>query len=178
MSNNYTLADANQYYLIKDYHKAIELYNSLEPDYKTLTNRSMAYFRLKLYKESLKDCTSAIRLNPKNSKLWGRLGAVLNKLKKYEQSLIAYNKAINLCEDEKEVQIYLDMLDYINIKKLYESNIQLDLNKIILNMTKTLLNNPPIINKLNNDDFQSNLYNLVSRDKEIFNRFNNLMKKL
>ena len=76
------------------------------------------------------------------------------------------------------VQIYLDMLDYINIKKLYESNIQLDLNKIILNMTETLLNNPQIIKKLNNDDFQSNLYNLVLRDKEIFNRFNNLMKKL
>lgn len=183
------LIEANNYYLQKDYNNSIQLYTKIiesGDDYKLYTNRSMAYFHLKNYKESLRDCTKAIRLNPKYSKLWGRLGAVLNKLKKYEESLIAYEKAMKLCENGEENKIYLDMINYINFKKLYE-NVGLYMykpnammNNMLSNMTNYIANNPSIIDKM----MDSELHNKLSKDplsilqdKDLMTMFNNIIIK-
>lgn len=180
------LVDANNYYLNKDYNKAIEFYTQLielEDNYKYYTNRSMAYFHLKKYSESLRDSTKAIRLNPKNSRLWGRLGASLNKIKKYNESLTAYEKAIKLCDNDDEKKIYLNMIEYINFKDMYQ-NMGLSngfINNIFNNMTNYITNNPTIINKIMDNKLQEQLTtNPMSllQDKELMNMFNNIMFKL
>jgi tetratricopeptide (TPR) repeat protein len=177
----YYLHQGNEYYIMKKYDKAIESYTkSIEENetYKPYTNRSMAYFHLKVYKESLRDCTKAIRLSPNNSRLWGRLGATLNKIKKYDQSLQAYEKAIKLCDKNNEKNIYTNMIEYINFKKMYETfinNPNSIMNNMFTNMNKYISENPTIIDKM----MDVNLHNELTKNpfaildnKDLMDMFN------
>ena len=93
--------DADNMYNKGEYDKAIALYsmlieNKTDDIYKLLSNRSLAYFKLKNYNMMVKDCIETVKLKKDSAKSWGRLGGALYGLMKYEESLQAYTKASKL----------------------------------------------------------------------------------
>lgn len=181
----YYLHQGNEWYILKKYNKAIEYYTKSieenESNYKAYTNRSMSFFHLKEYKESLRDCTKAIRLSPNNSRLWGRLGATLNKIKKYDQSLQAYEKAIKLCDKNDEKNIYTNMIEYINFKKMFGqvgsfmNSPNSIINNMFANMNKYISENPTIIDKMMDVNLHNELTKnplAVLENKDLMDMFN------
>lgn len=79
---------------------AIEYYTyATEMDPKNhiyMTNRSNAYFKMKLYEKSLRDANKSITLNPKWSKGFYRCGLALMELNQEQEALKMFQKAVDL----------------------------------------------------------------------------------
>jgi tetratricopeptide (TPR) repeat protein len=87
------------------YEDAIELYTTIitndENNYKALSNRSTAYIKLGKYELALKDSIKCLKLNPGSGKAWGKTGAILCGLERYDSACNAYIKANNLEPNQK-----------------------------------------------------------------------------
>ncbi len=96
---------------LEECNKAIELnLNSLQ----AYSIRSGCYGYLGEFKKSIEDLNKAIELNPEPD-LFCSKAFVLSKLKKYDQALENYNKAINLIEEIRKNE--KDTLVIVSLKK-------------------------------------------------------------
>lgn len=77
---------------INKYNEAIKL--NREPAY--FCNRAAAYCRLEQYDLAIQDCRTALALDPKYSKAYGRMGLALSCQNRYDQAVEAYKKALEL----------------------------------------------------------------------------------
>lgn len=119
-------ADGNEKFKYKDYASSIELftesmahasYNSKEMAL-AVANRSAALFYLGAYEECLKDIELALRNSYPESlryKLYTRKAECMDKLKRYQEAIDAYNCALELLKhanlgdgEEKELQIIMN----------------------------------------------------------------------
>ncbi|VDM38293.1 unnamed protein product [Toxocara canis] len=59
-------------------------------------SRAAAYCRLEQYDLAIQDCRTALALDPRYSKAYGRMGLALSCQNRYEQAVDAYKKALEL----------------------------------------------------------------------------------
>ena len=174
-----SLESANNLVLEKKYLESIKIYTQLidsnPNDFRYYTNRSVVNFKLNNYEASLKDCIKTIRLNPLYGKGWGRLGATLNKLYRYNESLTAYKKAQELEPND----IYINMI--INIQNKIKMNELRSDPKLLSDLFSITTNNMSVVNKLMDKDYQQKLYQdptLIMQDTEVVNLMNDINNKL
>uniref|UniRef100_A0A915AU55 SGTA homodimerisation domain-containing protein n=1 Tax=Parascaris univalens TaxID=6257 RepID=A0A915AU55_PARUN len=77
---------------INKYNEAIKL--NRDPAY--FCNRAAAYCRLEQYDLAIQDCRTALALDPRYSKAYGRMGLALSCQNRYEQAVDAYKRALEL----------------------------------------------------------------------------------
>jgi len=100
-------AQGNKALQVKDFDKAIEWYTQalkLHKDHIYYSNRSAAYLSKGFGDSALKDAEECIQMKPEWSKGYGRKGAALHKLHKYEEALAAYNKGLELDPSNASLQ--------------------------------------------------------------------------
>jgi len=82
---------------VHKYNEAIKLHR--DPVY--FCNRAAAYCRLDQFDLAIQDCRTALALDPKYSKAYGRMGLALSCQNRYEQAVEAYKKALELEPDQE-----------------------------------------------------------------------------
>lgn len=184
---------ANNYFRDGKYDEAINLYTDLlkddENNYIILSNRSACYIKQEKYNLGLTDAVKSTKLKSNWGKSWGRVGASLFGLKKYEEALVAYHKANEL----EPLDIYKEMINQIE-NKLKELKGELlnenfgDLTKnypvgdLVNNLFDYVISNPKIIEKLNDPTFQSKVLSFENnplnalKDNDIMDLMGEMMK--
>jgi stress-induced-phosphoprotein 1 len=85
----------NQYFKEQNYEKAIEFYSKAieaEPsNHIFYSNRSLTYFKMNMFVESLKDADMSIEYNSSWAKGFQRKGAAEGKMGKLWQAFISYS---------------------------------------------------------------------------------------
>lgn len=169
---------ANQYFKEGEYEQAIKLYSEIletdETDYAILSNRTATYIKANKYDLALNDAIKTTKLRPECSKVWGRLGAALYGQHKFEEALIAYNKANEL----EPLEIYTQMVEQI------KGVLQTMKPKLmdILQIYDSVKSDPKIMEKLADPEFQNRVLSLQNNpmeamnDKEVMDIINNMMK--
>jgi stress-induced-phosphoprotein 1 len=186
---------ANQYFKDGDYEQSIKIYSEIletdENNYTVLSNRSAAYIKLAKYDLALLDAIKTTKLKPEWGKAWGRLGGALYGQDKFDESLVAYNKANELEPSE----IYTQMMDQIKeqliiIKsKLIDENINEtvgnpQMNNLFSNIFDSVISNPKIMEKLTDPEFQGKVLSLqhnpmeAMKDREVMSIMNEMMKNM
>lgn len=79
---------------IGHFSKAIEA--SAEPNHVLFSNRSACYASLHKYMDALKDAEECVKINPTWAKGYNRVGAAEFGLGNYDESIKAYNKALEI----------------------------------------------------------------------------------
>lgn len=164
------------------YDELIIFYNNQIVDNKILLNRCLCFLKLKQYNNAFNDALKAIDFNENYAKSWGYLGASLYGLNKLDDSLIAYNKAYELSENN----IYLTMINNLKKKIIHRSfDFSKKINNLqIENIFNNIITNPHIIEKLNDSNFQSKILSYHNnpkealKDNDIINIMNNLINTL
>jgi tetratricopeptide (TPR) repeat protein len=174
--NTTTKDMANYLVNFGDYKEAIKIYTTLiadNEDYILYSNRSVAYFKLKQYELALKDAVKSTKLNYHYSKSWGRLGACLYCLKRFDKAKVAYIRAYEL---EQNI-IYKNMIDIIDNKDNNEDD-------MIGNMMDSLMNNSDIMKKISDPKFQDKVLSMqmnpfeAFKDNEIMGIMEEIIKKM
>lgn len=94
-----TLMKAEKYAeALEKYTQAIALHKNNSIFY---CNRAASHFYLLNDEQAIKDCNTAISLNPRYARAYGRLGLSLTKLDRHKEAKQAYEKALEL-EPENE----------------------------------------------------------------------------
>jgi len=116
----------NEFIKQQNYDQAIQAYTDAitalselgipaeNPGHLLYSNRSLAYFKKQLWRESLKDAKTSVELSPIWVKGWIRAGEAYWALERYKESVNAFSKALEL-EPENENVISL----YAKYNKLY-----------------------------------------------------------
>lgn len=139
----------------KKYKKAIEIYTELldeSNDSNILSNRGLAYIKIGDLDKALIDLVNSTKLNPEYAKSWGRLGAILYKKNKLNESLTAYTKAYEL----ENNNIYLNMITELK-KRLLLSN-----NKDFIKLFNSVITNKKIMGKLTDPEVQKKILSFRS----------------
>ena len=184
---------ANQCFRDGNYEQAIKLYNEIletdENNYSILSNRSAAYIKLNKYDIALNDAINATKLKPDCGKIWGRLGASLYGLYKFDESLVAYNKANEL----EPLEIYTKMIEEnkkqlkimkskIIDKTFDETEYNPGTSNLFNNLFDSVISNSNIMEKLSEPSFQSKILSLqnnpmdVMKDKEVMDIMTEMIK--
>ncbi len=187
--------EANNFFKEGKYEEAIKTYSEiLEADpenYLILSNRSATYIKMEKYDEALIDAAKCTKLKPDWGKAWGRLASALHGQGKYDDALVAYNKANELEPNE----IYVKMIGEIKQKfnemksKLVNESLPAEMKDsqmgdLFASMFDTVVDNPKIMEKLTNPDFQSKVLSMQSnpfealKDQEVMNIMMEMMKGL
>ncbi len=162
--------EANKYFEEANYEQAIKLYTEiLETDPNNpniLCNRSAAYIKLGNYNLAVIDAVKTTGLKPDWGKAWGRLGGALYGQERFDEALVAYNKANEL----EPLPIYVQMINQINQQLNIDDNISvppkisylMDLfndsfNDSSNNSVKSFMSNPKLIEKINDSKFLNKL---------------------
>ena len=162
-----------------DYKEAIKIYTTLlqdNEDYILYSNRSVAYFKLKQYELALKDAVKSTKLNYEYSKSWGRLGACLYCLKRFDKAKVAYERAYEL---EQNI-IYKNMINMINIINNKDNKE----DDMLGNMIESLMNNSNIMEKISDPKFQDKVLSMqmnpfeAFKDNEIMGIMEEIIKKM
>lgn len=182
---------ANIFFNNKDYESALSIYNtliSIDDNITLLSNRSLIFFKLNKFQACIDDAVKVIKVNKNNHRVWGRLGGALCGLERYEEALVAYNKAYELSNfdfyNEMIKRIELKMttkkIDFNNIKdNLYDN----DIPKID-NIVNNLMNNKNILSKLNDTEFQNKILSYQNnplaalKDNSMMELMNDIMSNL
>lgn len=91
--------EGNAHMKASEFDAAINKYNDaikLNRDPAYFCNRAAAYCRLEQYDLAIQDCRTALALDAKYSKAYGRMGLALSCQNRYEQAVDAYKKALEL----------------------------------------------------------------------------------
>ena len=118
--------EANNYFKEGKYTEALNIYNDLILDenivdidmHSLLSNRSATNIKLGNFNDALTDATNCIKLKPDWGKAWGRLGAALYGLNKYDDALVAYNKANEIEPCDIYTNMIADIKNKFNVMKL------------------------------------------------------------
>lgn len=186
---------ANTYFKEGKYNEALEIYNNLinndSNNYLLLSNRSATFIKLEQFDEALIDAANCTKLKPDWGKAWGRLGAALYGLDKFDDALVSYNKANELEPSE----IYEKMISEIkskfnNIKSILvneglpEAVKNSEMGNLFANMFDTVIDNPKIFEKLTDPTFQSKVISMQTnpmdalKDKEVMGIMMEMMKTM
>ncbi len=187
--------EANNFFKEGKYEEAIKTYSEIleaEPDnYLILSNRSATYIKMEKYDEALLDAAKCTKLKPDWGKAWGRLAGALHGQGKYDDALVAYNKANELEPNE----VYVKMIGEIKQKfnemksKLVNESLPAEMKDsqmgdLFASMFDTVVDNPKIMEKLTNPEFQSKVLSMQSnpiealKDQEVMNIMMEMMKGL
>ncbi len=170
----------NDYFKSGDYKKAIEIYTEIlesdELNYQVLSNRSAAYSKIHNYELGLQDGLKATQIKPDWGKAWGRVGAAYYGLNKLDNALISYIKASELEESEIYTNIIKEIKDKLShdSNKLLEKSLASDIKNTPMattfsDMFQNVLNNPELMTKLTDPEFQAKILNLQSNPTEAIN---------
>lgn len=103
-AENYKLK-GNEEFKKGNHSKAIEFYTyatEMDPNnHIYFTNRSNAYFKMKIFDKSYRDATKSVKLNPKWSKGHYRAGLALLELDQPQEALKAFQSALDLDPDNQ-----------------------------------------------------------------------------
>jgi len=112
-------------------------------------NRGNTYYKLKQYKEAIKDYTEAIHINPSDSYFYNNRGNAYYKLKRYEEAIKDYTSAIEI--DPNNAYPYNNRGNVYSELKRYE--------EAIADYTEAIHINPSDSSSYNNnhDDVYSEL---------------------
>jgi len=186
---------ANQNFKNGDYEQAIKLYSEILEDdefnHIILSNRSAAYIKLEQYNLALTDAVNTTKIKPDSGKAWGRLGAALYGLEKFDESLVAYNKANELEPSEIYIQMMNQIKEHFKIiksKLIDENNSETidnpQMNNLFGNLFDLVTSNPKIMEKLTDPDFQGKVLSLQNnpieamKDKEIMGIMSEMMMNI
>lgn len=92
-------ARGNECLKTQDYDQAVKWYTEaikLHESHVYYSNRSAAYLSKDFADSALKDADKCIEIKPDWAKGYSRRGAALHKLKKYDKSIAAYNKGLEI----------------------------------------------------------------------------------
>jgi stress-induced-phosphoprotein 1 len=170
---------ANNYFKEKNYEEAIKLYSEIldedQDNYLVLSNRSASYIKLGQYSKGLSDATRCTKLKPEWGKAWGRLGGALHGQGKYNDALVAYNKANELEPSEIYQKMIVEIKDKINGFKcslqnegIPEEIKNFPMGQMYLSMFSSVTENPKLMEKLFNPEFQSKILSMQTNPTEMF----------
>ncbi len=171
---------ANNYFKEGKYDEAIVIYTEIldndNDNCAVLSNRSASFIKINKYTEALTDAAKCVKLKPDWGKGWGRLGASLYGQCKYEDALVAFNKANEL--DPNEIYKKMIIENKIELAKIKSKLLNENLPNEIKNsqmgdmysqMFNTIVDNPKIIEKIVNPDFQSKVLSLRTNPIDVLN---------
>jgi tetratricopeptide (TPR) repeat protein len=124
-----------------------------------LCNRAACYIKMENYEDSLKDMIETVRLKPDWGKAWGRLGASLYGLGRFDKAITAYKKANEL----EPSSIYENMIIFIEKFGSCKATIS-------DNIIKEMLSNDKLISKIEDENFQKLFFTnpmQLLQDKEL-----------
>jgi len=163
-----------------NFKEAIDFFNQaieIDPNNHVLySNRSAAQLSVGNGQEALNDANKCVELNPTWLKGWGRKGASLHMLKKYDQSIEAFNKGLEIDQDSLYLKSGLDLV----LKDKKQTNAPPNMNK----MMEKLMGNTNINNKMSDPDFIKKIYEYqknplaMMQDKEMMDIFGNIMGEI
>ena len=90
-----------------NYAKAIQLYTSAlnaRQDVTFYSNRAMCYLKLMKYQQCINDCNSAIQLDPKFAKAYGRRGQAQLVLGDIDGAIMSYRQAYDIEGNENTLK--------------------------------------------------------------------------
>lgn len=96
---NDLLVEAMNAHLENRLNDAIELYTQLilvSPNHYIYNHRGLVYFTLSEYNKAINDFTTAIKMEPKDTRVYTNRGLTYRMLKKYAESLKDFNKSLEL----------------------------------------------------------------------------------
>ncbi len=96
---NELLIEAMNAHLENRLKDAIELYTQLilvSPNHYIYNHRGLVHFTLSEYDKAISDFTTAIQMEPRDTRVYTNRGLTYRMLKKYDESLRDFNKSINL----------------------------------------------------------------------------------
>ena len=146
----------------KDYHKAIEYYNTaieLYPlEYRYFVNRSFCFDQLQRFELALEDAQRALLLQSEWGKCYYRKARALKGLKRIEEAEICFLKVIQLeGNDCKEAQHELRTLRE-SVSSNSSNDIYLDMNEAVNDSQSELISSDQKNNKIEKTDENSLKY--------------------
>lgn len=96
---NELLIEAMNAHLENRLTDAVELYTQLilvSPNHYIYNHRGLVYFTLSEYDKAISDFTTAIQMEPRDTRVYTNRGLTYRMLKRYDESLKDFNKSINL----------------------------------------------------------------------------------
>ena len=96
---NELLIEAMNAHLENRLKDAVELYSQLilvSPNHYIYNHRGLVYFTLSEYDKAISDFTTAIQLEPRDTRVYTNRGLTYRMLKRYDDSLKDFNKSIHL----------------------------------------------------------------------------------
>lgn len=116
----------NRAFSIRRYHDASEYYTQALRQSCTnsalnsqiLSNRAQAQFMIKNYRNVVRDCMDAIKLDSDNVKAYYRAGKALFELEKYEEATSFCRLGLNRCKDASMKKIFRDFVKKVKEKAI------------------------------------------------------------
>lgn len=133
-----------------------------------LCNRAACYIKMEEYNKSLIDIIETVRIKPNWGKAWGRLGASLYGLERFDKAITAYKKA-NELDPSYIYDNMIKMLENIDNRFTISNDV---INKILTNdnLINKMLTNDKLINKIKDENIQKLFFSdpiQLLKDKEL-----------
>ncbi|XP_035721906.1 small glutamine-rich tetratricopeptide repeat-containing protein alpha-like isoform X1 [Vespa mandarinia] len=146
---------------INNYTKAIEL-NAHNAVY--YCNRAAVYSKLGNHHQAIKDCHTALSIDPMYSKAYGRLGLAYSSLERHKEAKESYQKALEM---EPDNESHRNNLQLAEEKLARQCVCNMGLGGTTGSDLSAMYNNPPLMNMieqiLSNPAMQDVINNLISR---------------
>lgn len=150
----------NNYQNALDYYN-LELKSEKKDNYIVYSNITSVYLNLNENAEALKAIKNSIRDNMSWFKSWKKLGEVLEKLCRYDEALVSYNRSLEL--------LSLSNQKYDDIKIKLEESIN-RLNDLTLTESENDSENDL---DTNSESFRSSMFEKMMKNKNINDKLNN-----
>lgn len=129
-------------------------------------NRAAVHSKLGNHTLAIKDCRTALSIDPTYSKAYGRLGLAYSSLERHKEAKESYEKALAMEPDNESYRNNLHLAE--------ERLAQLGVNQNLQNMTgmdfSALLSNPALMNlarqMMSDPNMQNMMCNLMSGNAE------------
>lgn len=125
-------------------------------------NRAAAHSKIGNYQQAIKDCHTALSIDPSYSKAYGRLGLAYSSLQRHKEAKESYQKALEMEPDNESYKNNLQVAE----EKLAQPSMNnmglsggtlpgMDLssllsNPALMNMARQMLSNPALQNMVSN----------------------------
>lgn len=124
-------------------------------------NRAAVHSRLGNHNQAIKDCHSALSIDPSYSKAYGRLGLAYSSLERHKEAKESYEKALAMEPDNESyrnnLQLAEEKLAHVGVNQALGGNALpgMDLsallsNPALMNMARQMLSDPAMQNMMCN----------------------------